>query len=149
MTDTWHRWPVYLFLTVAFVATLPACSPDATRTERGLEEQALYVANSSEPKTLDPHEATGAIEIYIIGALYDGLVRKNPETLAIEPGVAERWDISKDGQVYTFYLRESQWSNGDALTASDFVSSWERALTPSIASQYAYLLYDMCPLAQS
>ena len=65
------------------------------------------------PQSLDPHIATGVPEHHIISALMEGLVYKDKETLEPRPGVAKAWDISEDGRVYTFYLRENaRWSNG-------------------------------------
>src|SRR5690606_22030115 len=58
------------------------------------------------------------------------------------PGVAESWDISEDGRIYTFHLRaDARWSDGRIVTAEDFVRSWNRTLAPETASEYAYQLY--------
>jgi len=77
-------------------------------------------------------------------ALLEGLIRPNPETLAPEPAVAESWDIDADGTVYTFQLREdARWSNGDPVTAGDFVFSYRRMLSPRLGAQYASLLYPL------
>ena len=57
-------------------------------------------------------------------------------------GAAESWDISEDGRIYTFNLQKNgKWSNGDSVTAQDFVWSWMRVLTPSLGSQYPDMLY--------
>ena len=74
-------------------------------------------------------------------ALLEGLVIRHPEGLDPLPGVAKNWDISSDGRIYTFNLRESAvWSNGDPVTAFDFVYSWQRMLTPSLGSKYPDML---------
>jgi oligopeptide transport system substrate-binding protein len=87
---------------------------------------------------------TGVPENHIVRALFEGLAVKNPKTLEPEPGVAERWDISDDGTVYTFYLNpQAKWSNGETMTASDYVWSWHRALHPDTGSLYAYMLYPV------
>ena len=58
------------------------------------------------------------------------------------PGVADRWKTSPDGLTYTFHLRDGvKWSNGDPLTAGDFVYSFRRILSPPLASEYSYMLY--------
>lgn len=102
----------------------------------------LVVANSEECRTLDPHLATWTHETRLCQSLYEGLARLDPQTLRPVPGVAERWDISDDGTAYTFYLRtEARWSNGDPITAADFVNSWERSLNPRIGSDYSSLLF--------
>ncbi len=60
------------------------------------------------------------------------------------PAAAESWDISPDGLVYTFHLRKNaRWSNGDPVTARDFVESYHRMLMPSLAAQYSYMLYPV------
>ena len=89
----------------------------------------------------DPHVVTGVPENHLIRALFEGLAVKNPKTLEPEPGVAERWEISDDGTVYTFFINpNAKWSNGEAITASDYVWSWNRALHPDTGSLYAYML---------
>ena len=75
-------------------------------------------------------------------ALFEGLVTENPKDLSPEPGVAEKWEISPDGLVYTFHFRpDLKWSDGTPLTAGTFVRSYQRMLTPSLAAEYAYLLH--------
>ena len=77
-------------------------------------------------------------------ALTEGLVAEDPVDLHPVPGTAERWEISNDGSVYTFHLRENaKWTNGDPVTANDFVQSFKRILTPALASKYAYMLFVM------
>jgi oligopeptide transport system substrate-binding protein len=106
--------------------------------------QVFTFNNGAEPETLDPTLMTGVPEHRLAGAIFEGLVGQHPETLQPVPGVAERWEMSPDGLVYTFHLRENaMWSNGDKVTAQDFAGSWERALTPATASQYAYMLYPI------
>jgi oligopeptide transport system substrate-binding protein len=111
--------------------------------QRAVEKgNVIHLANGTEPSDLDPQIITGRPEANIVRALMEGLVTPDPETLAPRPGQAERWEISADGLVYTFYLRpNAKWSNGDAVTAHDFVGSYQRMLTPALASQYAYQLY--------
>lgn len=102
----------------------------------------LHMANGTEPADLDPQTVTGRPESTILRTLIQGLVRHDPKTLEPIPGQAESWDISEDGKTYTFYLRpEAKWSNGDPVTAHDFVGSFKRMLTPSLASEYAYQLH--------
>ena len=107
-------------------------------------EQHLIFHNESEPETLDPTMMTGVGESRIGEALFEGLTSLDPETLEIRPGVAERWEVSEDGLVYTFHLhKDSKWSDGSPLTARDFVHSWKRALSAETASSYAYQLYPL------
>jgi len=60
------------------------------------------------------------------------------------PAAAERWEVSADGLVWTFHLRPGlQWSNGEPLSADDFVQSWRRMLTPALGAEYSYLLFPV------
>src|SRR3546814_20768662 len=82
-------------------------------------EQALHRGNGTEPETLDPHKSTGVTENVIENDLYEGLITLSADGKQV-PGVAESWDISDDGAVYTFHLRQdAKWSNGDPVTAED------------------------------
>ncbi|MGD9744179.1 MAG: peptide ABC transporter substrate-binding protein [Dongiaceae bacterium] len=103
-------------------------------------EMVLHRGNGTEPETLDPHKSTGVTENAIENDLFEGLVTFSADGRNI-PGVATSWDISDDGKVYTFHLRpDAKWSNGDALTAEDFVYSFRRAVDPKTASDYAPIL---------
>jgi len=107
-------------------------------------EQVLTFNNGAEPETLDPQIMTGVPEHRLAMAVFEGLVTQHPETLQPVPGVAERWEISEGGTVYTFHLRDdAKWSDGRALDAHDFYASWERALSPATASQYGYMFYPI------
>lgn len=96
--------------------------------------------NGAEPQSLDPEIVTGQSEGRLCQALFEGLIAHNARG-EVTPGIAERWEISPNGLVYTFHLRKSEWSNGDPLTAVDFVNSWERTLNPKLASSYAEQLF--------
>ena len=118
---------------------LVACSkePSLSRVEQGNIDGVLHFGNGAEVQTLDPHLATAVNDNYIISSLFEGLVSRNPQTLEIIPGVAERWEISEDRLTYTFYLRRNAlWSNGDPVTAEDFRWSAQRMLDPILANPY-------------
>lgn len=120
------------------------CVPEKTQVERGALNQELYIGIGTEPAGLDPHLTTGLTEFNVMAALLEGLTTIDPETLEIKPGVADSWDISKDGKTYTFYLNpNARWSNGDRITAGDFLFSIERILTPELGAPYAYMLYPV------
>jgi oligopeptide transport system substrate-binding protein len=105
-------------------------------------KQIFRMGNGAEPKELDPATATGAPEGKVIDSIFEGLVTLDPFTMNPIPGMAESWDISKDGKTYTFKIRkDAKWSDGKTLNANDFVWSWIRALSPATASEYAYQLF--------
>ncbi len=121
--------PAVLF----FSLLLAACGP-AQRAD-------LVIINGTEPESIDPHIITGQPEGRICLALFEGLAANDPVDARAVPGVAQRWELSADGLTYTFHLRQARWSNGDPVTAHDFVWSWQRALAPVTASEYAYQLF--------
>jgi oligopeptide transport system substrate-binding protein len=103
-------------------------------------EQVLRRANGAEPQSLDPHRSEGVPAGHILRDLFEGLTSESPSG-AVIPGAAVRWNISRDGKTYTFYLRRgSLWSNGDPVTTDDFVYGFRRSASPSTASKYAQML---------
>lgn len=115
------------------------------RPEPGIlaEEQVLIRGNGEEPQTLDPHLSEGIPSSHILRDLFEGLTTEAPDGTII-PGAASRWNISRDGLTYTFYMRrDGAWSNGDPITADDFVYSLRRSADPATASNYANMLYPI------
>lgn len=104
------------------------------------QEQVLRYNVGAEPQFFDPRKATGIPEFTMLLNLFDGLVRYNTEGQLV-PSIAESYTVSDDGLKWTFKLRDAKWSNGETLTAYDFEYSWKTALSPEIASEYAYQLY--------
>ncbi len=132
----------FFLLLIASTWLLSGCGQNQTNVEKGNSEQELYIGIGTEPEGLDPHIVTGVTEHYVLLSLFEGLTTVHPETLAIEPGVAKSWNISEDGLRYTFHLdAEARWSNGEPLTADDFLFAYERILTPAMGAPYAYMLY--------
>jgi oligopeptide transport system substrate-binding protein len=107
-------------------------------------EQILRMGWGAEPPSLDPGLATDTTSSNVLLAIMDPLVRLNPETNEAEPSLAESWDISEDGKTVTYHLSpDGKWTNGDPVTAGDFVYSWKRTLSPELAADYAYQLYGI------
>lgn len=130
---------------LALVATLSlsftGCSKRETPAEAALASKTLLIGNGAEPGDLDPHIAVLYTDYNVLVALFEGLTVIDEATSKPIPGAAKSWDVSPDGLVYTFHLREDgKWSNGDPVTAQDFVFSIERILNPKLASDYAYML---------
>lgn len=123
---------------------LTACGPDEPRVVRAAREKILLVGNGTEPKSLDPHVTTGVTEHHVLMALMEGLTSEHPSEERVEPAVARSWESNEALDVWTFHLRpEARWSNGDPLTAQDFVFAYHRMLSPRMGSQYAEMLYLM------
>jgi oligopeptide transport system substrate-binding protein len=113
-----------------------------TMGARRLPKADFTFVNGTEIKSVDPHAITGQPEGRIVHAIYEGLCNWDPETLVPIPGVAERWEISSDGRVYTFHLREAaRWSDDSPVTAADFVYSFRRLLDPKTAAEYSSQLW--------
>ncbi len=105
------------------------------------QKQTLVRNNGSEIQSLDPHKIEGVPESNINRDLFEGLLISDPQGRPVA-GVAEKWE-NQDFKVWTFHLRkDAKWSNGEPVTAQDFVYSWQRLATPDTASPYAsYLQY--------
>lgn len=132
----------WLIIGFVIACLLSGCGKSPRLVDIGNEQQILHIGNGDEISDLDPQVTTGMPESRIQLALFEGLTSKDPATLKVIPGVAERWDISEDGTKYRFYIRENaKWSNGDDLTANDFVQSWRRSFLPALGNQYATSLY--------
>jgi oligopeptide transport system substrate-binding protein len=101
-------------------------------------------SNGGLPQTFDPAFAAAPPDTDAVRALFEGLTDYDPTTLAPVPGVATRWESSNDGRVWTFYLRDNaRWSNGERVTAQDFVRSWERTLKIGPLAPHTELLANI------
>lgn len=128
-------------ITTALVLLFTGCTGER-QVARATRDGILLLGNGPEPLSLDPHVTTGTAELNIQMALFEGLVTPNPETLEPIPGMAESWQVSEDATSFTFQLRkDAVWTDGERVTADDFVAGWERALSPRQATPYASMLY--------
>jgi oligopeptide transport system substrate-binding protein len=139
-----HRAPfpfAHLAL-LALITALPACSR-TDRVEEATKNKILLLGNGAEPKALDPHLISAVGDSNIARALFEGLVTYHPtDDAKHEPGVAERWEPNQDFTEWTFHLRKNaRWSNGDPVTAHDFVYAYNRILNPKMGSPYSSMLY--------
>ncbi len=120
---------------------LAGCGGGGKSSDQG---KVMHFGNGSEPQDLDPQIVTGVPEHKVVIALFEGLVTEDESGSGVAPGVAERWEESDDGLKWTFHLRhDAKWSNGDPVTAQDFVRSYQRILTASLAAEYAYKLFHV------
>jgi len=99
--------------------------------------------NGTEPGTLDPHRAEGVPASNVLRDLFEGLVMEDPAGAYIS-GAAESWSLSEDAKTYVFKMRENgKWSNGDVVTAEDFVYGLRRSVDPATLSNYSSMLYPI------
>ncbi len=102
------------------------------------------------PQTFDPAFAAAPPDTDVVRAIFEGLTDYDPQTLAPVPGVATHWESSNDGRIWTFYLRDdAHWSNGEKVTANDFVRSWERTIKIGQLSPHTELLGNIAGAAVS
>lgn len=108
----------------------------------------LRISQRNEPADIDPANATLPDEFFIIRALSEGLVAPAPTSVgdapssAVLPAAASTWEVSASGMTYTFHLRkDAYWSNGDQVTAEDFLQSFRRVLTPETGAPKVALFY--------
>jgi len=139
---------VFLLLSLASLLSIIGCKDrkPSTGSETGSASAAprkiLQVGNGGEPQFIDPQISTGVPEHALLRALFEGLLADQSEGEEPLPGVAEKWEVSPDGLSYTFHLRPTaKWSDGTPLTSQDFIRSYRRILTPSLAADYVYMLF--------
>jgi oligopeptide transport system substrate-binding protein len=121
-----------------------SCRRAETAVDEGNRLQILHKGNGKEVQDLDPHIVNGVSSFNVLSALFEGLVAEDPHDLHPVPGVAETWEVSSDERVYTFHLRhDARWSNGEPVTARDFLDSYHRILSPALGSDVAYMLYPV------
>ena len=120
--------------------------PEGTQLD---EKQHIVINNGAEPQSFDPQKTEGVPESAVAYQLLEGLVTSDSEG-KLQPGVAESWENTPDFKTWTFHLRkDAKWSNGDPVTAHDFVFAWRRLVDPATAAPYAsYLSYLQVENAQ-
>jgi oligopeptide transport system substrate-binding protein len=135
----WHRCAAAC-LVVLTTACVPGPASPRAESEHYAEDQVLRLALSEEIVSLDPALMERRDAVAVAQNVFNGLTKFHEKTLLPEADIADRWDISESGSVYTFHLRRDvRFSNGDPVTARDFKYSWERALDPALHSPVAFL----------
>lgn len=136
---------ILLMMTIilAFGSVLAACSTGGDSDGGGSSsngEKVLRLTDTSDITTADPALATDAVAFNLIANTMEGLYRLDKDGNAV-PALAEgEPEVNEDETVYTFKLRDAEWSNGEPVTANDFVYAWQRAVDPATGSQYAYIM---------
>lgn len=128
---------------LALGSVLAACSTGGDSDGGGSSsngEKVLRLTDTSDITTADPALATDAVAFNLIANTMEGLYRLDKDGNAV-PALAEgEPEVNEDETVYTFTLRDAEWSNGEPVTANDFVYAWQRAVDPATGSQYAYIM---------
>ena len=139
------RRPFGFATALLVLALLPiGCAKRESRVESGNRTGTLHLAIGAEPRELDPQLQGTFDEMCVSLALFEGLTAIDERTSLPVPAAAERWETSSDGLRWTFHLRPGlRWSDGAPLNSADFVWSLQRALSPALASEYAYVLYPI------
>ena len=128
-----------LIIMMVAVSVLAGCGDSEQGASEGSSGE-VVVNIKTTPKSWDPGKNANVEGMHISYNLFEGLMRENEEGELV-PGVAERYEISDDETVYTFYLREdAKWSDGEPVTAQDFEYAWKRVCDPATASTYAFIM---------
>ncbi len=150
------KWMMLLVLSLVLSLFLAACGAKKEETkgtdekkpeekpvvEVKAEPQVLNILDGAEIPTMDSVQGTDAVAFQVMSEVFEGLYRLG-ENMQPVAGVAIDHTMSDDGLVYTFNLRDTNWSNGTPVTADDFVYAWQSAVDPANASQYSFILGDV------
>ncbi|GAB6617509.1 MULTISPECIES: peptide ABC transporter substrate-binding protein [Bacillus] len=132
-------------MVMALVTTLllAACNNKANKSDTEAKKQVLNVTVSEEIPSLDTAKTMDGTSAHVMQNIFEGLYVLDDQDQPI-PAVAKSFKRSEDGKKYTFDLRkDAKWSNGDSVTANDFMFAWKRAINHETASQYAYMLFHV------
>lgn len=141
------RLPVLLL--GCFAALAAGCGRRESVVTAALRTQTLHLNGRAEPRDFDPQTTTATADGDVIRAVMEGLTEVDPRDNQPVPGVAERWAVSPDGLTWTFHLRgDARWSNGDPVTARDFLFAYERVLAPAIGAEYREQFFCLANAAE-
>lgn len=131
-----------LLVCLALLLVMPIVATACDTGPKLAADQKIVYNMGAEPPQLNTALTTDTVSFDVIRHTLEGLTRRDNKD-NVGPGIAEKWDISADGLVYTFHLRDAKWSNGDAVTASDFAFAFTTLLDPATAADYAYFAYTI------
>ena len=136
--EKWRKVFAVGFAVGACGLALTACSNQSNSSSSGTKKTLNWMEQAEIP-SMDISKAVDRVSYEQLNNTMEGLYRLG-NNAKIEPGLATKTEESKDGKTWTFTLRKnSKWSNGDPVTAKDFVYSWRRTVNPKTASEYSYL----------
>ncbi|AJG59059.1 MULTISPECIES: peptide ABC transporter substrate-binding protein [Bacillus] len=137
------KWKKSHLMVMALVISLllTACNNKENKSDAESKKQVLNVTVSEEIPSLDTAKTMDGTSAHVMQNIFEGLYVLDDQDQPI-PAVAKSFKRSEDGKKYTFDLRkDAKWSNGDNVTAHDFMFAWKRAIAPETASQYASMLF--------
>lgn len=129
-----------LAIAACLLLLLTHCQKQETHSTSSLER--LNVNLSEDPASLDPRSVRSLKDLTVVKQLFEGLTRLD-ETGTPKAALAETIELSEDALTYTFALREAYWTNGEKVTAQDFIYAWGHVLDPSFACDYSHMLYPI------
>src|SRR5437762_3333039 len=131
---------IALMAVLSWASSLTSSGAD-TFSAIDYEKGAVTLAMEDEPPQMDSTRTTDVISFRLLGHVMEVLLRYDEKNHLV-PGVAERWEIRPDGA--TFWLRDdARWSDGQPVTAHDFVFAWQTVVDPKTASEYAFIMYPI------
>ena len=137
-------------LVLSSVVLVAGCSnkSDDKKNESGgknalAAKQVINLSETQDIPSMDTVLSKDAVSSMVLNNTMEGLYRMDKDNKPT-PGVAESYEMSKDGKTYTFKLRkDAKWSNGDPVTAKDFVYAWQRTVDPATGAEYAFIMNDL------
>ncbi len=136
------RSTAILLIMCMMAALLTGCGSsgkdNGTASSSSVKGDELKLCLASPPETIDPTMGSALDSSCYNIHNFEGLMRYKWDGSGVEAGMAESYDVSDDGLVWTFHLRDSKWSDGEPVKAQDFEYSWKRLANPDTAAPYAY-----------
>lgn len=127
-------------IAILLIALLASCGKGSEPPKSSTRVFRMNI--NREPPTMDPRRGSELVGSAMHFIVFEGLIRLNPDGTPT-PAQAKSVEISDDRKTYTFHLRETFWSNGDPVTATDFERAWKKILSPDFPAASAHLLYGI------
>jgi len=132
----------FISITLLFTLALAGCGQQSNQVASKSNDHTLHLMDTSDIVSLDSSLALDGPSLNALNSVMEGLYMPNEKGEYV-PAAALSYKVSTDGKVYTFTLRDAKYSNGDPVTAKDFVFAMKRAVDPNTKAQFAYDLYDI------
>jgi oligopeptide transport system substrate-binding protein len=139
------KFSLFLVLLLAVSTVLAACGSNKSsgNGDTAKKDQVLNLVEKQEIPTMDSALATDVVSFNALNNTMEGLYRLGKDDKPVEGMAKGEPQVSADGKIWTFKLRDAKWSNGDPVTANDFVYAWRKVVDPKTGSEYAYIMYDI------